>query len=657
MLAAELAQAGLAVGSIIALAGLGLLVTYRATGVFNIGFGAVAMLVAYLLWQAVRVWHVPLWPAALVDVLVVAPGLGVLLDAAVFAPLQRRGASAAERLVASLGVFVLLAGVAFLVWGGNAHTDAPQLLPAGAARVAGVTVPENTLALLAAVLAVAAGLGIGSRVTRFGLRVRAVVDRRTLAELRGIDAPRIARSGWAFGCMLAGLAGVLLAPSLRLDPYGLSLVVLESMAVVLAARLSSIPVAVVVALGLGVAQSELTQAHPAGVAGPLVRSLATNLPAVALLVTALVLPPFREAGTDDAGRVARPPVRREARPAGWWPGYAVILLLPLGLTGAPLLQALRVPALAIIFLSLVIVTGYGGQINLGATGFAGLGALLTARLSAGHLLGAPLPVLVALVAAVLLTVPLGMLTGVPAVRRRGLPAMFTTFAVGTVVSRFVLEQPWATRGLTVTRPGPFTADRAFYLLELACLGLVLLFARALHNGRVGRALVAIRDSERGARAAGVDAGTLTVLVFGAGGAVAAAGGALLAMGGRAFDPSAFDPVQGLIWFAAVVVFGAGSAGAALPAAALIVALDAGVASGVSAVAIGALAVLLGHLPGGLSALRDAWSGAGPAPGTGPYAGGPPPGAGRPRLTPYGRQVARRTAARARPGTTRAEARP
>ena len=129
MVPVDLALAGLGIGAVAALAGLGLFVTYRATGVFNIAFGAIATLAAYLLWQTVQVWHWPLAVAAVLVVGVFCPLLGVVLDVAVFRSLQRRRASGAESLVATIGVFVLIVGVTTLTWGLEARTDAPSLVP------------------------------------------------------------------------------------------------------------------------------------------------------------------------------------------------------------------------------------------------------------------------------------------------------------------------------------------------------------------------------------------------------------------------------------------------------------------------------------------------------------------------------------------------
>ncbi|GAA2562003.1 hypothetical protein GCM10010423_76040 [Streptomyces levis] len=578
----DLALAGLSVGSAAALTGIGLIVTYRATGVLNFAHGAIAMVCAYALRQCVVEWGWPLWLGAAVTLLVLAPGLGVALERFVFRPLSVLGADPAQTLVASIGVFVLLVGGAALLWGQGARDDAPEL------------VPDEPWGQLAVVLVLAAGVAVVVRRTRFGRELRAVVDDRRLAVLGGIDADRVAAAGWAFGSFTAGLTGVLLAPYVRLDPYGLPLLVMEVVAVAVAARMRSLPVAVAVALGIGVAQSQLTRLHPSGWAGPLVQAVATNLFVVALLVAALVLPGV---GARDA--LPRPASARVPTPPGAWIVAGVLFLLPLGLAGRDLHTSVQVPALAVILLSLVVVTGRGGQISLGQAAYAGLGALFTALLAAGRFPGLPrLPELAALAVAVVLVAPLGLLTGWPAIGRRGLALALATFAVGVGVSRFVFAQPYATSGLTLGRPAGFAGDRAYYVLELLLLAGALLAVHALRRGRTGRALAAMRDHEAGAQAAGVRVPSLKLLAFVAGAALAALGGGMLGMGLRAFDAAAYDPVRGLLWFAAVVVLGADSALGALAAAALLVGLDAGTRGGVAAALIGVLAVLVGRFPGG-----------------------------------------------------------
>ncbi|MFJ6557978.1 ATP-binding cassette domain-containing protein [Streptomyces luteogriseus] len=586
----DLTLAGLSVGSAAALTGIGLIVTYRATGVLNFAHGAIAMVCAYGLRQCVVEWGWPLWLGAVVTLLVLAPGLGVVLERFVFRPLAVLGGDPAQTLVASIGVFVLLVGGAALLWGQGARDDAPVL------------VPDEPWGQLAVVLVLAAGVAAVVRRTRFGRELRAVVDDRRLAELGGIDADRVAVTGWAFGSFTAGLTGVLLAPFVRLDPYGLSLLVVEVVAVAVAARMRSLTVAVVVALGIGVAQSQLTRLHPSGWAEPLLQAVGTNLFVVALLVAALVLP-----GVGERDALPRTASARATTPPGAWIVVLVLFLLPLGLAGQDLHTSVQVPALAVILLSLVVVTGRGGQISLGQAAYAGLGALFTALLAAGRFPGLPaLPELAALAVSVVLVAPLGLLTGWPAIHRRGLALALATFAVGVGVSRFVFAQPYATSDLSLGRPAGFDGDRAYYVLELLLLAVALLATYALRRGRTGRALAAMRDHERGAQAAGVGVPSLKLLAFVAGAALAALGGGMLGMGLRAFDAAAYDPVRGLLWFAAVVVLGADSTLGALAAAALLVGLDAGTRGGVAAALVGILAVLVGRFPGGpYEALRTA----------------------------------------------------
>ncbi|MFB7104712.1 ABC transporter permease subunit [Streptomyces hydrogenans] len=574
----ELTLAGLAVGGAAALTGIGLIVTHRATGVLNLAHGAVAMVCAYALRQLVVVWGWPLWPAALVTLLLLAPGLGLLLDRAVFRPLARSGAGPARTLVASTGVFVLLVGAAVLLWGPGARDDAPSLTGPG----------DAPWLPLAAVLAVACLVTAVTRWTRFGRELRAVVDNRPLAVLAGVDADRVAAAGWAFGAFTAGLTGVLLAPYVRLDPYGLPLLVVEVMAVAVIARMRSLPVAIGAALFIGVTQAQLTRFHPEGWAEPLLRSVGANLFVLALLVAALVLPGIGGRGHD----ALPPPARADRTPPAVWPLAAGCFLLPLAVAGQDLRTAVQVPALAIALLSLTVVTGRAGGLALGQAAYAGLGALFTVLLTA-----AGLPALAALALAVPLTGAAGLLTAGPAIRRHGLALALATLAVGVAVSRFVLTQPYATAGLPAPlRPAAFTTDRAYYVLELLLLAAALLLVAALRRGRTGRALAALRDHEPAAEAAGVAATRLKLLSFTLAAGLAALGGGLLTMGVQAYDPTAYDPLWGLLWFAAVIVLGADNLLTPLLAAPLLLALDGAGPAGAAALAIGLLATQTGRIP-------------------------------------------------------------
>jgi branched-chain amino acid transport system permease protein len=625
VLAVNLAFAGLGIGCVAALIGIGLIATYRLTGVFNLGFGSIAMLVAYLLWQMVTQWHWPLWPSVLLAVFVIAPAIGWVLDAAVFRQLQRRGASEAERLVAGLGVLVLCVGIAYLAWGTNARTNPPRLFPTTAVNLGGgVRIGSDVLYDLGAVVLATVLTLVVMHATRIGTSMRAVVNGRELAELAGVDTDALSAIAASFGSFLAGLAGVLLASQLRLDPVQPTLIVLETMVVAVIAGMSRPAVAAVAALAIGVAQSELTLLHWQGNAGVVLRALQSNLFVVALLVTVIALPrliPARDGGMRFTAAVPTPRAS-----VGWAITLTVLLLMPLGFSAADLRTALQLPGLAIIFVSLVAVSGLAGQISLGQAGYAGLGALLCAALTTHG----SVPALVAVLLAGILVTPVGVLTGWPAIRRHGIALAITTFAVGTVASRFVFAQPIFTSDARLRRPGLFASDRAFYLFALAALGVAVLVVVGLRAGRTGRSLAAIRDDEDAARAAGVNVSLRKIEVFAVASLLAGVGGALLGQATEAFDAATFDPVQGLLWFGAVVVFGSNDIAGAVLAAGLIVGIDSATVPGASATLVGVLALLLGRMPGGLMAtLRQA---------VGTARAAPPPRPGL-RLTPRGEQVA------------------
>ena len=606
MLALDYALAGLGLGAIAALSGVGLLITYRTTGVFNIAHGAIAMMAAYLFWQFADQWGMPVWLAAVLVVVIIAPLFGIGLERVVFRQLQRRFASPAESLVATIGLLVLLLGVAYAIWGGQPQHPS-SLFPARVLHPGSLTVHVDAFADLAVVIAGTALLALVLRRTALGGQIRAVVDRRDLAELSGVNADRVASIGWSIGCMFAALTGILLAAQLSLDPFNLTLVVLETFAMPVIAGLTSIPIAIASGIALGIGQSEMNLWSPSDAQlSSIWDAFHANLPVVLLLVALLVRHRLSEA-QGDAGSTTSFASRRSEEPsitrmAVQYTIAAIAMFLPLTFGDVHLREAQQVPAYGMIFVSIVAVTGYSGQISLGQAGYAGLGALFFAKVSAGT------PQLVALLVGALAAGLVGFLTGYPAIRRRGLFLALTTFAVGAFVSRFVFAQPYFTNGVEVHRPSLFglslQGDRAFYLFELAMLAIAFLVMYNLRTGALGRSLIAIRDSEDGARSVGVDVRVLKVLIFTVSAMLAGLGGALLAQQSESFTATAFDPLQAsLPWFAVVIVFGADSAVAAVVGAAFIVLVD-GVTGQDNAylIPIGLMAVLLGRLPGGAAEL-------------------------------------------------------
>ena len=567
--AADLAVAGLGTGAVAALSGLGVLATYRVTGVLNVAFGAIGMLGAYLLRALVRDAHLPVYAAGVIVVLCAAPLLGLLLEAAVFGPLSARAADAGRLLTAGFGVTVLLVGVVTAVWGEQARTDAPSLLSGSTLHLGGLDVPTAVPIELVLVLLVAFGL---TWFSHGGPAIRAVIDDRRLAELAGLPARRLARIGWVVGTMLATLTGVLLAPQLRFDPPTLTLVIFETLGVAIAARLESAPLAILFAFGTAIVQAELTGVHLSGAAGSVLDAVRSNLFVVLLLLATWLTPAF----SAPASAWRTPRTRHPLAP------YVLLLVFAIfawNLRTVDLHAALAIPALALVLLSFRVLHS-AGMLSLGQAGLAGIGALAAGWAASGWgLFAAPLA---GAVVAVILALPV--------LRQAGLHLAVATLAAATALSSFLFDQPLFTPS-AVQRPSFAESDRAFLYLELALTVLTLAALTFLDRGPAALRLAALRDSEIAARTAGIAVDRSRLAVFAVAGAVAALGGALWAEGDQVFDPTAFEPAQGLIWFAAAAAVGFADSTALIVAAIVLVIADSYVA-GASAILVGVATLVL-----------------------------------------------------------------
>jgi branched-chain amino acid transport system permease protein len=616
--------AGIATGCIYSLAGMGVVLTYKATGVFNFAHGAVAMIVAYCLWQLASGWHVPLIPAAIIALVVVGPGIGLILERVVFRPLERRGAGQTEKLVATLGIFLFLLGLAYAVWTGTVR-QAPALVSSRSIDLGGgLYIGTDQLTVVVLVGVISGALWLLFRFTRIGMEIRAVVDRRELAELSSIPANRVAGLSWALGCGLAGLTGVLLAPQFGLDPFHLTLLVIETFSIAVVARLVSLPIAAGAGvLLLGVLNSLLTEFHlvtlpvlgvklPSGVSTGF-DQLKPNLSVVILFVALLVLRKLDEVGGAGVGpglllqQVGR--LRRSARAGVSAPRVVLLvaaaliaIVAPLPLDTIRLGDAQEVLALVVVFTSIVCITGFCGYITLGQAAFAGIGAYVAARVA--NALG--LPTILAMLVGALAALVLGLVAGYPALKRRGLFLGLTTLAIGLLAYQFVFSSnvfAGGSGGLTAHRPSvlglSFAGDRAFYWFELFWVVLMLVLARNLRSGRLGRILAAMRDSETAARSVGIDLRRYKLFIFAVSAFIAGIGGTLMAQQAQVFTPFAFDPFTSLTWFLVVVVAGVGSLGGAVVGAVLFVMLNTFVhQAGFSDLFFAILALFIGYLPGG-----------------------------------------------------------
>lgn len=627
----QIALLGIIFGCLYALSATGIVLTYTATGVFNIAHFAIALLAGYLGWQLSGRWGLPLVLVVPIVLLVCGPLMGLVLERLVFRPLQERRASSSEKLVAALGVTVVLLALINVVWGpgvqGTPGEPVPRLFGQSTITVGSLLFDTEQVGLFLTVLAVAGALYLLFQRTFLGTSIRAVVDRRELAELAAIDSNRVSQVAWSLGCTLAALTGLII-PQGVLEPTRIIFFGIETFSVAVVARLTSVPRALLFGfLVMGLGRSLLDSFEPFGAVGDAAdtyQAVVLNLSSIVLFV---VLVAFRrldevgETGSGGPGLVMGTLGRRGISPAGAAIGIAagiVALLAPAFLGGPDLRLAHTMLALTVIFVSIVCITGFSGHLTLGQASIAGLGAFFTARAANGigigigsfELFRLDLPVLLAMVVGAAVAMGAGLLAGYPALRRKGLFLGLTTLGLALIIDRFVFNAELfkgPAGALSVERPSLFGIDLggdvAFYFYEVVVVGLVLLLARNLRSGRLGRVLAAMRDSETAAQSVGIRLRRAKLFVFGVSSAMAGIGGAMLTQANENWDVTTFNPVLGLFWFTAVVVCGVSSIGGGVLAAALYVGiprqLDLDIQSAIGIFGIGA--VLLGRLPGGVIA--------------------------------------------------------
>ncbi|MCK9901780.1 ATP-binding cassette domain-containing protein [Frankia sp. Cpl3] len=540
---------GLGNGGVFAALGLALVLTYRSSGVINFATGSVALYVAYSyaylrdgellvlipgLPASVDIggsW--PLAPAAALSLLLGAL-LGALLYVAVFRPL--REAPQLARAVASLGVLVVIQSV-MAIRLGTSPVSVEAIFPAERWDFGGARVLSDRFYLVVAVVALTLVLAAVYRFTRFGLLTRAVAESQTGAYVSGVSPDRIALFNWMISGVTAGAAGILIAPLSPLSPTTYTLFVVPALAAAVVGGFKSLVPTVVAGIAIGMVQSEAAALAADG-ASWLPRSGSQELvPLVVILLALLVT----GRGLAVRGGLVRQPLGRAPRPRS--------LLMPTILgTGVGVLGLLVTSGTwrsavigtfiaAIIGLSLVVVTGYAGQVSLAQLALAGSAAFTLSGLTQSWHIPFPFaPLLAALVATVL-----GVVIGLPALRLKGL-----TLGIVTLALAYTIEAVWFrntqivdSQGARVTQPEIFGLDLSigtghafpripFGLLCLAVLVAVAWGVARLRTSSLGSAMLAVRANEQSAAGIGINVVAVKVASFAIASFIAGLGGSLLA---------------------------------------------------------------------------------------------------------------------------------
>jgi branched-chain amino acid transport system permease protein len=541
---------GIFTGGLYGLAAMGMVLTYKTVGVFNFAYGAIAMFCAFTYWQLHDAWGLSAWVSMPILFLVVAPLIGVALEL-LFRPLS--GAAIEVVIVVSLGVLASLSAAASLIWPQDEHLQ--PIFPISTFVLGShLHVGYDQLATLLVSLTMAALLWGLLRRTRFGTSTRAVVDNPDLSDMIGVHGDNVRRVAWILSSVFAALVGILISPTQGLDVNQLVLVVIYAFAPAILGILFGLPAAYLGGLALGITVSVISKYSNSGT----VANVEAALPYLALFVLLIVfgtrlksagsgavaqrLAALRSSGSIRRVQWVAGPFRIDRNLAVGLGGFLLALAVPLVLPGPKLNFVTQGFIYALIALTLVVLTGWAGQISIAQFSFVGVGAF-----TAGHLAGAHgQHFLFAALIGMLLAAPLGILVGLVSLRLTGLYLALATLAFALVMDNIVFNRNDVSGGLTgITVPRPeifgisFTGRAALYELVVVAFGLVAILAYALRQGPIGRRLHIVRDSPLAASTLGVNLTVTKVVVFVVCAMVAALGGALYGSLQQAITPQDF----------------------------------------------------------------------------------------------------------------------
>jgi len=520
---------GIATGAVYGLAGTGLVLTYKTSGIFNFAYGSIAAISVFVFYW-LHDEHGMAWPlAAVLCVLVLAPIEGLLLELLARA-LEPVGAML--KVVATVGLLLIVLGAGTL-WYGNNTSSFPAFLPTSTVRMLGVNVQWQQI-IVVIVAVVASGILFWFfRFVRMGVAMRGVVDNPDLVSMTGESPARVRRWAWIIGTVFAAMAGLLLAPSLPLDALIITMLVVQAFGAAAIGYFSSLPLTFIGGLVVGVAAAVATK-YTASVTW--LSGLAEGLPFILLFIVLVVTPRARlvERRVTRALQVHRPwyaPTR--VRLATAVVITVVLLFLP-KMVGFNLSVWSEALVYVIIFLSLGLLVRTSGQLSLCHLAFAAVGAA-----AFGHFTDDwHIPWLLAILLAGLIAVPVGALIAIPAIRLSGVFLALATLGFGVLLEQMIYTTNLmfgpTSSGIPAPRPDVslwgwhLSTDTGFYYVLLLFAVATVAVVMAIQRGRLGRLLGGLADSPMALETHGATTNVVRILLFCISAAIASVAGALLA---------------------------------------------------------------------------------------------------------------------------------
>ena len=520
---------GTGTGAVYAAIAMGVIITYRGSGVVNFAQGAMATFPALVFLELreqgdlVLPWvgipsrinlgdSVATVPAFLLAVGVAAL-IGLMADLLIFRHL--RGSTPLAKVIASVGLSTVLIGLAVLQFGA-APRKGPPILPADTVELFGRSIPQDRFWLAGLVCVAGVVLWLVYKYTTFGLATQAAASNEKGAEMLGHSARRLGTINWVIAAVLAGTAGILVTPVRGVGPFNYSAYLVAALAAALAARLKSFGWAVVGGIAIGMFSGLAvhlvsTRQVPAFLEG----GFETLVPFM-VIIGALALFSANLPGRGD--------MVTERNPFAPMPrfNWAVILgagglaVLVMGF-GESTLRLATIESLiqTVLILSVVLLAGYVGQVTLAELTFAGFAAFMLARFAGQMDMPFPLsPIL-----AIAITTVVGTLVSLPAVRIRGIQLAIVTVAAATAIEEVLFRSPSFTGvggmarvpkpsflglniGILPDGDGEYP-NRAFgFFVLLVAVGSAMLVVN-VRRSAVGRRMLAVRANERAAAAGGI----------------------------------------------------------------------------------------------------------------------------------------------------------
>jgi len=522
----QFALLGLGVGGIYALAAQGLVLVYRGSGVLNFAHGAIGVSGAFMQWE-LHANHGFDYATSFALGVLFAASIGAALQLGVMRRLGR--SSALVRVVATLGLLILLQGIAIHRYGADTQF-VPTTLPSHVWNLgSSITVTSDRIYLVCIAVALTAILWGVYRYTPFGIGTAAVAENQRAAAALGWSPDTIATANWALGSGLAAAAAILIAPISTLSVTGMTQLLLATLAAALVGNFTSFGWTLLGGVSIGVIEAVLSFYSSSW------GDFATGLPSAVpfFVIVAILVLRGRPLPLRDVFLQRQPAVGSgQVRPLLVAGATAVGVLVVYQLDARWASSLTTTFTTALILLSIVVVTGYAGQISLAQFAIAGFGAWIAGRLLETQ----GVPFWAAFVLGVLGAIPLGILFALPAVRLRGINLAIVTLGLGAAIQYMLFENGRYTGGAEGTLVGEthllgwniyaITHPQRYAAVCLVALVLCSLIAANVRRGRSGRRLLAVRTNERAAAALGVNVAGAKLYAFGVAAGIASVGGIL-----------------------------------------------------------------------------------------------------------------------------------